>query len=92
MTTGVYALCRHPGVWGFFFMYLFLFLASGNELMLFATIVWTTLDVVHVWIQDVYFFSKTLVGYEDYQKTTPFLMINAKSVARCLQSFKGDRR
>jgi protein-S-isoprenylcysteine O-methyltransferase Ste14 len=21
--SGVYALCRHPGVWGFFFMYLF---------------------------------------------------------------------
>lgn len=88
ITTGVYALCRHPGVWGFFFMYLFIFLASGNQLMLYVTIIWTLLDVIHVWIQDKYFFSKTLIGYDDYKKTTPFLLFNAKSIAHCRQTMK----
>ncbi len=80
--TGFYALCRHPGVWGFFFTYLFLFLVSGKWLMLYATILWTLMDIIHVWVQDRYFFPKTLTGYIDYQKTTPFLLINKESFQR----------
>ncbi len=80
--TGFYALCRHPGVWGFFFSYFFLFLASGKWMMFYATILWTIMDIIHVWVQDRYFFPKTLIGYTDYQKTTPFLIINKESFRR----------
>ena len=86
--TGVYALCRHPGVWGFFMMYLFLFLATGNILLLYACILWTALDIIHVWIQDVYFFPKTLQGYETYQQTTPFLLFNKESFSTCVRTLK----
>lgn len=85
--TGVYALCRHPGVWGFFFAYLFLFLATGKLLVLVACIIWTLMDIVHVWVQDVYFFPKTLKGYDQYKQTTPFLWVNRKSFLRFMQSF-----
>lgn len=87
--TGVYALCRHPGVWGFFMMYLFLFLATGNFLFLVACILWTALDIIHVWIQDVYFFPKTLHGYKAYQQSTPFLLFNAESFSTCIRTIKG---
>jgi len=78
--TGIYALCRHPGVWGLFLMYLFLFLASGKWILLYSCIVWTLMDILHVWVQDQFFFPKTLVGYQEYQKNTPFLILNAKSI------------
>lgn len=80
--TGFYALCRHPGVWAFFFTYLFLFLVSGKWMMLIATIVWTIMDIIHVWVQDRYFFPKTLNGYTEYQKKTPFLLFNKESIHR----------
>ncbi len=82
--TGLYALCRHPGVWGFFFMYFFAFLASGRWLVLWACLFWTFLDILHVWIQDFYFFPKMLTGYEAYQVTTPFLLFNRKSIQKCI--------
>lgn len=84
--TGVYALCRHPGVWGFFFLYFFAFLASGRWIVLQATIVWTVFDIIHVWFQDRYFFPRMLNGYLHYQKSTPFLIFNAHSIQRCAQS------
>lgn len=86
--TGVYALCRHPGVYGFFFMYFFAFLASGRVIVLIACLVWTGLDIIHVWLQDVIFFPKMLKGYQDYQKSTPFLLFNMQSLQRCTSSFR----
>jgi protein-S-isoprenylcysteine O-methyltransferase Ste14 len=80
--TGFYALCRHPGVWAFFFTYFFLFLASGKWMMLYATVLWTLMDILHVWVQDRYFFPHTLDGYTDYQKKTPFLLITKESFNR----------
>lgn len=88
--TGVYALCRHPGVWGFFLTYLFAFAASGKWIVLFACILWTVMDIIHVWVQDKYFFPKTLPGYQAYQKTTPFLIFTRKSITRFIQTI-GNR-
>ena len=84
--TGVYALCRHPGVWGFFFMYLFAFAASGKWNVLFACVLWTGMDIIHVWVQDKYFFPKTLPGYQEYQKSTPFLLFTRESFSRFIQT------
>jgi protein-S-isoprenylcysteine O-methyltransferase Ste14 len=85
--SGLYALCRHPGVWGFFFMYFFAFLASGRWVVLTACILWTGFDILHVWLQDVYFFPKMLEGYDQYQQTTPFLIFNPQSLQRCANTF-----
>lgn len=84
--TGVYALCRHPGVWGFFLMYLFAFAASGKWNVLFACVLWTVMDIIHVWVQDKYFFPKTLPGYQQYQNSTPFLIFNKGSFKRFIQT------
>jgi protein-S-isoprenylcysteine O-methyltransferase Ste14 len=74
VNTGMYALCRHPGVIWFGFLYLFLFLASGKTMMLWAGLIWTVMDIIHVYVQDRWLFPKTIEGYADYQKTTPFLV------------------
>lgn len=89
--TGLYALCRHPGVLGFFAMYLFLWLATGSSLVLAAALIWTGMDILHIWVQDRYFFPKALKGYEAYRRTTPFLIPTKKSMADCLEDFRKGR-
>jgi protein-S-isoprenylcysteine O-methyltransferase Ste14 len=86
--TGLYALCRHPGVWGFFAFYLFASMASGNGDLLVAGLVWTVFDVLHVAMQDVWFFPQTLPGYDEYRKSTPFLLFGLKEIRKCIRTFK----
>ncbi|MFA4884753.1 MAG: hypothetical protein WC601_03055 [Desulfotomaculaceae bacterium] len=82
--TGMYALCRHPGVIWFFFFYLFLWLASGKTMMMWAGIIWTVMDVIHVYVQDRWLFPRTLSGYERYKRKVPFLVPNLASVKKCI--------
>jgi protein-S-isoprenylcysteine O-methyltransferase Ste14 len=86
--TGLYALCRHPGVWGFFAFYLFASIASGNGDLLIAGMIWTAFDVLHVLMQDRWFFPLTLPGYDAYRKTTPFLFFGLKELKKCIGSFE----
>jgi protein-S-isoprenylcysteine O-methyltransferase Ste14 len=89
---GLYALCRHPGVLFFFMMYVCIWLFSGSLLTFWAMIVWTAMDVLHVWVQDRWFFPHTISGYTQYQKTTPFLIPTPDSFKNCLQSAGGRGR
>jgi len=74
--TGMYALCRHPGVIWFFFFYLFLFLASGKMMIMWSGIAWTAMDIIHVYVQDNWLFPKALAGYDHYKIKVPFLIPN----------------
>lgn len=84
--TGMWALCRHVGVFWFFFLYLFLWLASGKILMFIAGVIWTSLDVIHVYIQDRWIFPQTIPEYDKYKLQVPFLIPNKASISRCLSS------
>lgn len=85
--TGMYALCRHPGVIWFFWFYLFLWLASGKIIVVWAALVWTIMDIVHVYVQDRWIFSSTISGYSKYQNTTPFLIPDMNSIKKCLSAW-----
>ena len=82
--TGMYALCRHPGVIWFFFSYLFLWLASGKIVMMWAGILWTVMDIIHVYVQDRWLFPKTLNGYDQYKRKFPFLIPNLGSIKKSI--------
>jgi protein-S-isoprenylcysteine O-methyltransferase Ste14 len=82
--TGTYALCRHPGVLWFGLMFFFYFLATGAVLMIPAGIIWTGLDVVHVYIEDRYFFPRMFSDYKIYSESTPMLIPNRESIRRCI--------
>lgn len=86
--TGMYALCRHPGVLWFFLFYLFLWLYSGRAVLFWACLVFSAMDVLHVYIQDRFLFEKTLESYPQYRLTTPFLLPTRASVVRCLSTLK----
>ena len=90
--TGVYALCRHPGVIWFFFLYLCLWIASEKMIMLWAGIIWTIMDVIHVYIQDRWFFPYTFDGYDIYKSRVPFLIPDRVSIRRCLSYYIARNR
>lgn len=77
-TTGVYALCRHPGVLWFTGLYLCIWLTFG--LPLWEAALYSGLNVLLVVFEDRCVFPARLDGYERYQRTTPFLIPNAASI------------
>ena len=79
--TGFYALVRHPGVYGFVLVMIALFLVSGSSLLLIAASVWILLDIILVFFQDKFFFTRMFTGYEQYQEETPMLIPNRRSIA-----------
>lgn len=83
ISHGVYALCRHPGVLGFMAGYFFIYAATKSSTLFTAFVVWSLFDIWHVYVQDVYYFPKTLAGYNEYKKTTPFLIPNIASMKKC---------
>jgi protein-S-isoprenylcysteine O-methyltransferase Ste14 len=86
ITTGTYALTRHPGV-----LWVALFLAglvsANRSLALFiAAPLWLGLDVLYVWLQDRYFFPRQFPDYAHYRTQTPMLIPDGNSIRRCLQT------
>jgi protein-S-isoprenylcysteine O-methyltransferase Ste14 len=90
VNTGMYALCRHPGVIWFFFFYFFLGLASGKISLLWAAGVWTIMDIIYVYIQDRWIFTIILEDYQSYQKQVPFLIPDLISIRNCISSLRGN--
>ena len=81
--SGVYALCRHPGVLWFGGLYLCLWPALGVPLW--AGAAYTGLDVLLVLFEDRRVFPAVLDGYPEYRKVTPFLIPTADSIRACVK-------
>lgn len=89
-TKGMYALCRHPGVLWFALFYLALAGMIGTGRAAFDGILLILWNILYVILQDRVIFPKTFSDYEEYQKTTPFLIPNRKSVKRCVEFFRKE--
>lgn len=72
VTTGVYALCRHPGVLFFVPLMLCLWLSLGLPLL--CVVVWSVWNILLAWFEDAVVFPQLLEGYNEYKRTTPFLI------------------
>lgn len=83
-TDGVYALCRHPGVLWLLGLYICLWIAAG--LPLYAAAAFNGLNALLVWFEDEKVFPARLEGYDDYRRTTPFLIPTPKSIRMCRMS------
>lgn len=84
--TGTYALCRHPGVLWFGLMFFFFFFATGAKLLIPAGIIWTSIDVFHVYLQEKLFFPKMFPRYKSYMRDVPMLIPTGKSIKNCLDT------
>ncbi len=88
VTTGTYALARHPGVIWFFFLHACLVLVTGSRLLLAAVPFWTGMNVLLVFVEDRIFFPRTFGdSYLEYRRLAPFLVPNPASIRRCLKTF-----
>lgn len=92
VTTGTYALVRHPGVIWFGMAMLGCILVSNGCLMVIAGIVWFCLDVLYAWLQDRFLFVRMFPGYTAYQETTPMLIPSWQSIVRCWRTLPRPRR
>lgn len=87
VTTGTYALVRHPGVLWLVVCLIGMFLATGTKLLLVAIPVWVLMDVIYVVIQDRYYFPRQFgKAYDDYRRSVPMLIPTVKSTRRCIQT------
>jgi len=83
--TGVYAICRHPGVIWLGMFYFFAWLATSNAFLLIGCVLFTIMDIVYVVFQDIFIFPKTINRYFEYKKYTPFLIPTRKSLRRAFK-------
>lgn len=86
--TGVYALCRHPGVIWMFLMYLFLYFAIRNEAMLYMLVGYNFLNFIYIVIQDLIIFPRQFIDYQEYKKVVPFLLPTVNSIKKCIRTFR----
>ncbi|MCL5274773.1 MAG: hypothetical protein M1434_08525 [Chloroflexi bacterium] len=88
VTSGTYALCRHPGVlWLGLFLVGTVLLVNSLEVV-YTSVLWMLLDLVVVAIQDVVIFPRVLVGYTAYQRRTPFVIPNRASLSAAFKSYR----
>jgi protein-S-isoprenylcysteine O-methyltransferase Ste14 len=91
VTTGFYALVRHPGVLWSVSLAVGLVLVSKSRLALAAALLFLALDVVVVVIQDRVFFRRMFTEYDRYSRTTPMLVPTGKSIQAFCASIRNAR-
>jgi len=89
VTSGTYALSRHPGVLWLFFYYVFGSLFFANVDILIAGIVWSLINVIYVVIQEKVIFTRIFSNYENYKEETPMLLPTMSSIKKCLVTLDG---
>jgi len=91
ITTGLYALVRHPGVLCFILFIFSLVLVSRSSLLLMAAPIFILLDIVLGLVQDKFFFGRMFEGYDGYRQETPMLVPNRQSINAFINSLRQAR-
>jgi protein-S-isoprenylcysteine O-methyltransferase Ste14 len=91
VTTGFYALARHPGVLWTALLAVSIVLVSKSRPALVAAPLFILLDVLVVVIQDRIFFPRMFPGYDAYRRQTPMLLPNRNSLRAFADSLKAAK-
>jgi protein-S-isoprenylcysteine O-methyltransferase Ste14 len=86
ITTGTYALVRHPGVLWLALVYVSLALLFPSATLFIAVAIWFILDFIYVVIEDRIFFPRMFPDYPDYRRRTPFLIPSKQSILSCIKT------
>lgn len=82
VTSGTYALTRHPGVLWMLLLYIFAAIFFQNLLAIYAALIWTLANIIYVSIQERFIFHKIFEDYDKYRETTPMILPNAESIEK----------
>lgn len=88
ITSGTYALVRHPGLLWLTLLYISLILLFPSPTIIVATIIWLIMDLIYIVLQDKLFFPRMFPEYKSYRKLTPFVIPNRRSITACLKSLR----
>jgi protein-S-isoprenylcysteine O-methyltransferase Ste14 len=89
VTTGFYAMSRHPGVVWFSLFMVSLAAATDARTLAIATPVWIAMDVLHVtWQERVYLVRVYGDEYRRYQAEVPMLIPRLASIRRGIESLR----
>ncbi len=89
ITTGTYALSRHPGVFWYPFVGVGLFLAFGSTIILLAWPIWSLANAACVLLEEKVQLERDFgVAYREYQRTTPMVVPTLSSTRRFILQFK----
>lgn len=89
--TGVFALCRHPGVLWLGGFYACLWGALGGWALGAAFVVFTALDALYAAWQGRRIFPVSIAGYAGYCRTTPRFLPTRESLRRCAATWPRRR-
>lgn len=92
VTTGLYALVRHPGVILLGLTLISLILVSRSRLLLWAMPLWLLMDILVVIIEERFIFKQMFREYEAYQQMTPMLLPSKRSFMVFLKSLRRDQK
>lgn len=90
VTTGTYALTRHPGVIWYILAMFSLLLATRATVLLVAVPVWSALNIILATVEDRYLFVRMFPEYRQYQKQTPMFIPTWQSFRNCLKTLRGE--
>ena len=90
---GMYAFCRHPGVFWYCLGFLFLALAFRSAPVVLSCLLLCAGNVAYMVFQDAWSFPRTFCDYQDYQRNVPFFFPTRQSVRNAISSLsvKGGR-
>jgi len=88
ITTGSYALVRHPGVIWYSVILLSLFFITGSMTLFVAAPIWILMDILYVFIQEWFFFDRQFPRYHKYRQQTPMLIPTKRSIVKCIKTLK----
>ncbi len=86
ITTGTYAMVRHPGVLWLALVYLSIALLFPSVTLFLAVAVWLIMDIIYVVLQDRLLFPEMFPDYHQYKQKTPFLIPTRQSISACLKT------
>lgn len=87
--SGVYAMCRHPGILWFAGVFICLCIVFTEKNMVIFSITVCLLNMLYAAFQDKWTFIHTFSDYESYKTETPFLVPRISDIAEGLKTMKG---
>lgn len=80
--TGMYSVCRHPGMLWFAGFYMCTAFALNSAVFWRASIIFIIMDFVYIVLQDLFIFPLQFADYAEYRRSTPFLIPRVRGIRR----------
>jgi len=88
ITTGTFALVRHPGIVWYILFLISLLLITHSKVLLIVAPVWVIMHILWVVIQERFVLRRVFSGYEQYKHETPMFIPTKRSIINFIKNLK----